>query len=229
MTKIKIAAAILEAKFQKLEQRVREARGVVDIMQIDICDGKFVPSKTFASAGCTESFKRIAKLTKKDILELDMMVDLDSTIAGRFDKWMTAIKSSGAKQVIFHYGSTENKWGEIFKILKGSKIKFGLAVHLHHKNSEIFKMLESHPFKYVQVMGIEKVGFGGQSFSNKTYAKVRAIRKKYPKLDIAIDGGVKVNNAKKLIEAGATQLSSGSGIFKYEDGINEAVKLMRKQ
>ena len=228
MSKIKIAAAILEKDFEKIKKRVKDTRGVVDIMQIDVCDGKFVPSKTFASSGCESSFTRIEKLTKKDLLELDMMVDLDSPITGRFNKWMTAIKSSGAKQVIFHYGSTEDKWDEIFKILKGSKIRFGLGVHLHHKNSDIFNMIENYPLGYVQVMGIEKVGFGGQGFSNKTYAKVRAIRKKYPKIGISIDGGVKVDNAKKLIEAGATQLSSGSGIFKYEDGIKEAVNLMRK-
>ncbi len=227
MSKVKIGAAILEKSFDQLEKRLREARGIVDFMQIDICDGKFVPSKTVGSAGCAESFKRIAKLTKNDILELDMMVDLDTTITGRFEKWMHAITLAKPSRTILHYGSTK-RWNEVFKYLKGKGIKLGLGVHLHHKNSDILKMLDKYPFSYVQVMGIEKVGFGGQKFSNKTYAKVRAIRKAKPKMDIAIDGAVKVENAKKLVKAGATRLSSGSGLFKYKDGIKEAAHLMRE-
>ncbi len=226
MKKVKIGAAILEKSFNQLEKRLREARGIVDFMQIDICDGKFVPSKTFGSAGCANSFKRLAKLTKKDTLELDMMVYLDAPITGRFEKWMQAIALTKPKRVILHYGSTK-RWGGVFKALKGKGIKFGLGVHLHHKNSEILKMLDKYPFSYVQIMGIERVGFGGQKFSEKTYAKVRAVRKAKPKMDIAIDGAVKVENAPKLVSAGATRLSSGSGIFKYKDGIKEAVRLMR--
>jgi ribulose-phosphate 3-epimerase len=227
MKKITIAAAILEKTYSGVEKKVLGARGSVDVMQVDICDGMFVPSKTFGSAGCESSFKRLSRLTKKDILELDMMVHLDSPIRGRFEKWLHAVKTAQPVQVIFHYGSTI-RWDEVFAALKGTKIKVGLAVHLHHKNAEIFDMLKKYPFTYVQVMGIEKVGFGGQEFSSKTYAKIRAIRKKYPKLPIAVDGGVKVENAKKLAAAGATQLSSGSGLYKYSAGLDAAAALMRR-
>ncbi len=227
MTKVKIGAAILEKRFEQLKRRVTQARGIVDFIQIDICDGKFVPSKTYGATAEPNSFKRIAKLSTSSVeFELDMMVDLDVPISRRFKKWMRAIVFAKPKRVIFHYGSTE-LWGEIFKYLRGRNIKIGLAVHLHHSNRDILQLLTRYPFSYVQVMGIEKVGFGGQKFSNKTYTKVRALRKARPKMDIAIDGAVKVGNAGKLVVAGATRLSSGSGLFKYKGGIKEAVYLMR--
>lgn len=230
MSKVKIGAAILEKTFEQLEKRLAEVRGVVDFMQIDVCDGKFVPSKTVGSAGCKSSFKRLRALTRKDMLELDMMVNLDAPIKGRFEKWLRAIEIAKPKRVIFHYGST-SRWNEVFKALNppagGKVIKFGLGVHLHHKNTDILKILDKYPFSYVQVMGIEKVGFGGQKFSEKTYSKIRALKSARPKIEIAVDGGVKVENAGKLIKAGATRLSSGSGLFKWGGGTKEAAHLMR--
>lgn len=231
MTEVKIGAAVLEKDFEQLEKRVHEARDVVDFIQIDVCDGKFVPSKTVGSAGCADSFKRIAKLSSRSTkfeLELDMMVHLDTPVTGRFEKWLNAINIAKPERVVFHYGSTD-RWEEVFKYLKDRKlkVKVGLGVHLHHKNSNILKLLDKYPFKYIQVMGIEKVGFGGQKFSNKALTKIKALKKALPKLEISVDGAVKVENANKLVKAGATRLTSGSGLFKYKDGINEAVRLMK--
>jgi len=223
---VEIAAAILEKTFAGIERKLSAARGIVDIMQIDVCDGDFVPSKTYGSSAREASFVRIARATKKDILELDMMVHWDAPIKNRFERWLNAIKSAKPDYVVLHYDSTQH-WNAIFDYFKKSDIQFGLGVHLDHSNKDIYALLEKYPFSYVQVMGIEKVGFGGQGFSSKTYTKVRALRARFPKLPISIDGSVKVANAEKLINAGATRLASGSGIFKYKDGVKEAVRLMR--
>lgn len=104
---IEILPAILEKSFSKIEKKIKQVENFVDFIQVDICDGKFVPSKTVASAGCSSSFLRLKKLTKKVGLELDMMVDLDTKIKGRFEKWLKGIEASGAERVVFHLGSTQ--------------------------------------------------------------------------------------------------------------------------
>ncbi len=233
MSKIKIGAAVLEKDFEQLKKRIRMALGAVDFIQIDICDGDFVPSKTFGSTGSAESFKRMAKLNSKSAgtkfeLELDMMVNLDSPIGGRFKKWLEAVAIIKPVRTVFHFGSTKH-WDDVFEYFKKQKFKMdiGLGVHIHHRNSDILKLLNEYPFKYVQVMGIERVGFGGQSFSPKALNKIKALKKACPKLEISVDGAVKVGNAAKLIAVEVTRLASGSGLFKYDGEIKEAVRLMR--
>jgi len=72
-------------------------------------------------------------------------------------------------------------------------------------------------------MGNDKVGFHGVELDENVYDKIKELRKKYPKLEIAIDIGVNFETAPKLVKAGATKLISGSGIFKNKN-IPEAIK-----
>jgi ribulose-phosphate 3-epimerase len=62
-------------------------------------------------------------------------------------------------------------------------------------------------------MGIKNVGFQGQDMDEKVYETISAIRAKYPELPISVDGGVTLENAGDLVDAGATRLVSGSAIF----------------
>ena len=220
MNKKEILPAILEKTFSEIKEKIMQTQDFVDFVQVDICDGKFVPSKTVASTGCHGFFLKLKKITKKVGLELDMMVDLDIKIKGRFEKWLNAIKISEAKRVVFHFGSTQ-KWNEIFNFLKTSdilkKVEIGLAVQIQHKEKDYVKLFEKYNFDYIQFMGIEKIGYGGQKLTPKVYQKIKSFKKKYPKIPISVDGGVKIENAKKLKEAGATRLVSGSGLFKAEN------------
>lgn len=212
---IKIVPAILESDFAKIEERFKTVSGLVPMVQVDICDGKFVPSKTIGSAGCSESFERLRDLAEKYNMkiELDMMVDLDIDIVGRFDKWMSALKVSGATQVVLHFGSTYN-WTGVFDALAGSDMIIGLAVHIDSDLQEVANLLDKYNFKYIQVMGIEKVGHGGQSFDNRALDIIKTLRAKYPALLVSVDGGVNMSTAASLIAAGAAQLAAGSAIYK---------------
>ena len=216
MKRIEIIPAILEKSFTKVEKKIKQVEKFVDFVQVDICDGKFVPSKTVASAGCEVSFLRLKQLTKKVGLELDMMVNLDVSIKGRFEKWLKGLEVSGAKRVVFHFGSTK-RWNRVFEFIKKSKVlkkaEIGLAVQIQHKAREYNKLFEKYNFEYIQFMGIEKIGYGGQKLTPKVYQKIKSFKKKYPDVKISIDGGVKIDNAQKLKKAGATRLVSGSGIF----------------
>ena len=75
----------------------------------------------------------------------------------------------------------------------------------------------------VQLMSIGSIGSYGAVFEEGVYEKISSIRKKYPDVTIEIDGGVNLENAKKLVEAGANNLVIGSAIFKSEN-VEEAIE-----
>lgn len=80
-------------------------------------------------------------------------------------------------------------------------------------------------YDYVQVMGIEKVGFQGQPFDARAIELVRHVHEQYPELAIQVDGGVSEDTIPDLIRAGATRLVVGSAIWKSEDPAAEIEKL----
>ncbi|PID83299.1 hypothetical protein CSB11_02045 [Candidatus Campbellbacteria bacterium] len=214
-----VVPAILEKNFSKIEEKIKKVNNLTKNVQVDICDGKFVKSKTFASAGCEESFLRLRKISKNTNLELDVMVNLDMKIKGRFEKWLNSISKAKPARVIFHLDSTK-RWDEVFDFFKkkeNKNIKIGLGIKIQNKQKEINKLLQKYKFDYVQFMGIEKIGFGGQKISPKVYTKIKNFVKKYPQMYIQVDGGVKIENASKLKKAGVCSFAAGSGIYKSEN------------
>jgi len=226
MNNIKVVPAILEQDFIKIESMFNNVSGIVNVVQVDVCDGKFVPSKTFGSAGHEDSFIQLHKLANGTELciELDMMVDLDADINSMFDKWMSVVKCSGATRVVFHVGSTV-KWGTLFDSLKEVDIVVGLGIHIDSDRGLVSNLLKDYDFKFAQVMGIEKVGYGGQSFSDLALDVIQWLQIEFPNLELSVDGGVNLNTAPKLVSAGVTQLTAGSAIFR-SDNIEEAIRLL---
>ncbi|HEU0080414.1 MAG TPA: hypothetical protein VFQ72_00095 [Candidatus Paceibacterota bacterium] len=70
---------------------------------------------------------------------------------------------------------------------------------------------------FVQVMGIQNIGYQGQDFDPRAVELVRALRAAYPDMPIAVDGGVDVDNGRELVNAGATRLVVGSALFESVD------------
>ena len=69
-------------------------------------------------------------------------------------------------------------------------------------------------------MGIEKIGIQGEEFSAKAIEYVKNLRERFGDLEIAVDGGVNLENARQLIDVGATRLVIGSAIFNTTDIID---------
>ena len=76
-------------------------------------------------------------------------------------------------------------------------------------------------------MGIEKIGFQGQEFSEKVIDKIKELKKRKSEIIISVDGGVDLKNAPALIEAGATRLVSGSAILK-SDNIKKTIEQFKE-
>jgi len=202
MTSPFIAASVLAADFGRLDDDLSamDAAGV-DLFHWDMMDGHFVPNISFGPA----VMKALRGTTKKPF---DVHLMVTNPI-----QWIDAVIDAGADHISFHVEAVADPMLLIKKI-KDKNIGVGLALNpdtiIDNIASEIFTELNR-----VVVMTVNP-GFGGQKFIDQSM-KIKMIRAQYPHLDIMVDGGVNIETAAIVIEAGATTLVTGSALFNASD------------
>lgn len=217
---IEIVPAILPKNYEDLKNKIALVRGVVPLVQIDICDGIFVPSKTWPfESNLEEHFNKILNEEEGIPFWEDIDFEFDLMVADAVQNFDIYTKL-GAKSLIFHLEAVGDL--EEFKnFLEGIDIyiremmKIGIAIDIKTPVEKVFSLVNDIDF--VQFMGIDKVGFQGEEFDSKVLDNIKILRKKFPDLTISIDGGVDFETAPLLIEAGATKLVIGSAIFNTDD------------
>ena len=222
MSKIEIIPAILPRDFAEIEDKVSLVQGFVKFIQIDVCDGQFVPNATWPYKKHDDTFQKL--LTEEEGLpywenvnyEIDLMVNKAEEVA---DEWVSA----GATRIIIHVEMKGDLAGAIAKLEDRAEI--GLAINIETPIDIIEKYKDQ--IQFVQCMGIDNIGFQGQKFDEEVINKVKEIRAKYSDLPISVDGGVSLESAPRLIEAGANRLVVGSAIFDSEN-VFEAVQNFKK-
>lgn len=212
--KTEIIPAILPKDFAEVEEKIGLIRDYVKTVQIDVCDGQFVPSATWPYRKDDDSFDRIAREEEglpgweKLNFEIDLMVNKPEQVV---EEWVTA----GATRIIIHIEAKGDVAGAVEKLL--GRVEVALAVGMDTALDMIrdprFKIQEEGWVQAIQLMGIDHVGFQGQPFDAKVIDRVRELRALYPEIAISVDGGVSLDNARQLIDAGATRLVVGSAIF----------------
>jgi len=219
-----IVPAILENKFSEIKNKLDALRGRVKCVQIDFCDGVFVPSQTwpFASGGIDDpDFKKI--LNEEDGMpfwqefdfELDLMV---SDAVENFDLY----SKLGGKRIIFHLSAQKNI--EDFEhFIEGldmhirDSIEIGLAFRPNDDLSVVSRL--SGKVDFLQCMGSDHMGVQGEAFSDKALENIKFLKKNLPGVVISVDIGINLENAKTILDAGADRLAIGSGIWKSGDPI----------
>jgi len=222
---IEIIPAILPKNYEDMKNHIALVRGVIPVVQIDICDGIFVKNTTWPfSTGGNEDYNLQNILNEREGMpfwedidfELDLMV---SDAVTNFDIY----SKLGPKRIVFHLEAI----GEIedFKdFLEGidlyirDSIEIGVAINTTTNVEEIFPLVNSVDF--IQCMGIESVGFQGQDQDARVLSHIKTLKEKYPDLIISVDGAVNLENASALLDAGATRLVVGSAIFNTNDIID---------
>jgi ribulose-phosphate 3-epimerase len=218
--KVEIIPAILPKTFKEVEEGVAAIQGFVKSVQIDICDGKFTSEASWPYKKHDDSFEIIVReeqglpYWEKLDYEFDLMVDNSSEV---IDDWIAA----GAARIIIHVES-KNVAETINKI--GNRVEIGLALNIETPISVIEPFKEK--IKFVQCMGIRRIGFQGQTFDDEVIGKIKEIKSKYPNLLISVDGGVSLVNAESIIAAGVDRLVVGSAIFGSENVIDTINKFM---
>ena len=203
-----IAPSVLAADFANLQrdcEMINESQG--DWFHIDVMDGVFVPNISFGMP--------VIKAIKK---HANKTMDVHLMIVNP-DQYIPTFKEIGADVLTVHYEACTHLHRTLQNI-KNHDMLAGVALNPHTPVS-----LLSDVIKDIDVVCIMSVnpGFGGQSFIDNTYDKVRELKAmivaKNANTKIEIDGGVNANNAPKLVEAGADILVAGSFVFKSENPI----------
>jgi ribulose-phosphate 3-epimerase len=196
---IEIVPAILVKTPEELKQKLKEVEPYVNRVQIDIMDGKFVPNKTIQP-------EEIKSFKTNLIKEAHLMVEDN-------EKYVNDFLKMGFDMIIIHIESCKNV-EKIIKKVKGQGKKVALAINPPTPLSAIKKYLDD--LDMVLIMTVNP-GFSGQGFIPEVSFKIKELRQMKKDLDIEVDGGIKIENAKIVVEAGANILVSASGIYNFEN------------
>ncbi len=203
---VKIAPSILSADFMRLGEEIKatEAAGA-DMLHIDIMDGHFVPNITIGQS-VVESIRKITTLS----LDVHLMIEEP-------DKYLRDFIKAGADILTVHLEASVHLHRTV-QWIKESGIKAGVSLNpatpiwsLDHILSDVDMVL---------LMTVNP-GFGGQGFIPQMIDKIKTLKKILVEKGLAtlieIDGGVKVDNAREIADAGADILVIGSAFFNSED------------
>ncbi|PKB41949.1 ribulose-phosphate 3-epimerase [Cellulophaga sp. RHA19] len=206
MSNNKIAPSLLAADFGNLQRDVEMVNNSeADWHHIDIMDGVFVPNISYGMP----VLKSIAQHATKTLDVHLMIVDPD--------RYIKTFAELGANVLSVHYEACTHLHRTL-QAIKAEGMMAGVALNPHtgvHLLEDIINDID-----VVCLMSVNP-GFGGQSFIENTYNKVKALKeliiKKNAKTLIEIDGGVTSKNAKALVDAGADVLVAGSFVFKSDN------------
>lgn len=211
-----IAPSVLAADFANLQRDIEMINSSdADWFHIDIMDGVFVPNISFGMP----VLQAIAKHVKKPLDVHLMIVDPD--------RYIQIFADLGANVLSVHFEACTHLHRTL-QAIKAAGMKAGVAINPHTNVSLLEDVIND--IDLVCMMSVNP-GFGGQSFIENTYKKVRQLREIIARNGAAtlieIDGGVTDKNARKLVEAGADVLVAGNFVFRSADPAATILDLRR--
>ncbi len=202
----RIAPSILAADFANLQRDIELVNDSdADWFHIDIMDGVFVPNISFGMP----VLKAITTHAKKTIDVHLMIVDPD--------RYIKTFAELGSDNLTVHYEACTHLHRTV-QAIKAEGMKAGVALNPHTPIASLEDIISD--LDLVCLMSVNP-GFGGQSFIENTYSKVKQLKSlitaKGASTLIEIDGGVTDKNVKQLVDAGADVLVAGSFVFRSEN------------
>ena len=206
MSKKLIAPSILAADFGNLQRDVEMINNSnADWFHLDVMDGVFVPNISFGMP----IIKNIASHATKTLDAHLMIIDPD--------RYIKTFAELGINYLTVHYEACTHLHRTL-QAIKAEGMKAGVALNPHTNVSLLEDTIKD--IDLVCIMSVNP-GFGGQSFIENTYSKVRKLKEIITKNNastiIQIDGGVTNKNAQQLVDAGADVLVAGSYVFRSEN------------
>ena len=218
--RIKIAPSILSADFARLGEQVQEAHSCLSNKQlIEFLDGHFVPSLSFGAI-VVEATKRRGDLWQPTQFFLGL--------GGGTEALIPDFIRAGADNITVHVETCPHLHRTIHQIKEGG-INAGVTLNPATPLSTLEEILTE--VDLILVMSVTP-GFGGQSYiltSTQKLAKLRQMldERGLTHVEIEVDGGISVENASEVTEAGATILVAGSAIFNDRGSIAENINALR--
>jgi len=199
---IKIAPSILSADFANLGKEIEAIdKAGADYIHIDVMDGHFVPNITIG-AGVVKSIRKYTKLP----FDVHLMIENPENYIEDFAK-------AGADIITVHQ-ETCTHLDRVITQIKDLGVKAGVSIVPSTTPDVLDYVLDK--LDLVLVMSVNP-GFGGQEFIGRSVEKIRELRYMIDEIgadiDLEVDGGINVNTAEYVIEAGANVLVAGNAVF----------------
>ncbi len=209
----KIAPSLLSADFVRLGEEIKAAEDAgVDMLHLDVMDGHFVPNITIGAL-VVEAIRKITPLP----LDVHLMIDDP-------DKYLSDFIKAGADFLTVHVEASTHLHRTVYAI-KESGVKAGVSLNPATPLCSLDNIISD--VDMVLIMSVNP-GFGGQSFIPSMMEKIKTLKRilKDRGCDalIEVDGGVKLDNARTIAEAGTDILVMGSAFF----GSGDYVGFMRR-
>ena len=203
---IKIAPSILSADFSKLDEQIKLIeKGGADMVHLDVMDGHFVPNITFGAP----VIKMLRGVT-------DVPFDVHLMIENP-ERFIDDFVDAGADIITVHAESTVHLH-RLIQQIKAHGVKAAVSLNPATPLGVLEYVLED--IDMVLIMSVNP-GFGGQSFIPQCKDKIKALKKmildKNLDVEIQVDGGVKLDNIREIMECGADIFVAGSAIFGESD------------
>ena len=223
MSAIRLAPSILSADFARLGEEVRaiETAGA-DLVHFDVMDNHYVPNLTFGPMVC-QALKPHAVLPdgRPAPIDVHLMVQPVDALAAAFAE-------AGADLISFHPDASLHVHRSI-QAIKAQGCKAGLTFNPAAPLDVLDWVIED--IDLILLMSVNP-GFGGQSFIDSTLRKIEAARKRIDAsgkdIRLEVDGGIKVDNIRRVADAGADTFVAGSAIFGKPD-YKAVIDAMRAQ
>ena len=202
-----VAPSILSADFGHLHDEVRDVidKGA-DWIHVDVMDGRFVPNITMGPP--------ILKPVKQACGDIPMDVHL---MIVEPTKYVQDFRDAGADYITVHAEACAHLHRAV-QLIQSTGAKAGVSLNPHTHERVLDYVLAE--VDLVLIMTVNP-GFGGQSLIDPVLHKCSRVREAIERRGyhalVEVDGGVKVHNVHRFVEAGAQVLVSGSGVFKAED------------
>jgi ribulose-phosphate 3-epimerase len=220
-----IVPAILEKDFREIKNKLTFLRGRAKCAQLDFCDGIYVQNQTWpfvlGHLGGFEDFDFQKIINEEEGLPFweDFDFEFDLMVADAYKDFDIYLKL-GPKRIIFHLSAQKNledfeHFLESLDMYIRDNVEIGLAFKPSDDLSVVSRL--SHKVDFLQAMGIDEIGVQGEKFDKKTIENIKFLKNNLPGIIISVDGGVNLENAEKILDAGADRLIVGSGIWRSPD------------
>ena len=202
----KIAPSILSADFACLGEEIRRVEEAgADLIHFDVMDGHFVPNLSIG-VPVLESLRKITRLP------IDAHLMISEPV-----RYLRTFVEAGANSISVHAEVCDDL-PEIAAQIRELGARASVAINPETPVERVLAVAEH--LDMILVMSVHP-GFAGQSFIAESLEKLRAVRREIQrrglKVDVQVDGGVKIDNIRAAAEAGANVFVSGSGIFGHGD------------